>query len=71
MSYLPPSEWECKRKDRYPTEERAQMAERDARRRGAEWLRVYRCRYCEGYHIGHRKNWKDIAVRARRNGVTA
>jgi len=66
MTYLPPSEFECKRKVSYKTQTDAEQAEKIARRRGAKWLHTYRCRYCSGYHIGHVTNWKMLASMSRK-----
>ena len=67
--YLPRSVFECRRKVRHATEAAAQKAEAEARERGAIWLKVYRCRYCDSYHIGHRTNWKILEGMARRQGL--
>ena len=67
--YLPRSVFECERKIRHVTEDEARQAEKQSRGRGATWLKVYRCRYCEGYHIGHVTNWKTMEGRARRRGL--
>ena len=61
MTYLPRSEFECRRKQRYATQQEATAGERAARRHGQEWLHTYRCRFCDGYHVGHVTNWKDLA----------
>jgi hypothetical protein len=68
--YLPRSEFECRRKVRYATQAEATAAEQQARRRGQTWLHTYRCRYCDGYHVGHVTNWKGLARRAREEGRT-
>lgn len=67
--YLPMSVFQCQRKKRYETEEDAKRGETEARRRGAEWIRVYRCRYCCGYHLGHVTNWKSMKSLARQRGL--
>ena len=69
MNYLPRSEFECRRKVRHATEAKAKQAEKRARARGAEWIKVYRCRYCEGYHLGHVTNWKQLTQLARDRGL--
>ncbi len=71
MTYLPRSEFECRRKMRYQTQEAAAAGERKARDRGQAWLHTYRCRFCDGYHVGHVTNWKMLARLAREEGRPA
>ena len=45
----------CTGKCRYATLAEAQAARwRSSHYRGQAGLNVYRCRYCGGYHLGHR-----------------
>ena len=67
--YLPRSVFECERKVRHDTEAEAKQAEAEARGRGSIWLHIYRCRYCEGYHVGHVTNWKMMEGKARAQGL--
>ena len=43
----------CSRKVRYDSREDAEEAARGARFAGGKTLRVYRCDYCDGWHLTH------------------
>ena len=45
---------QCLGKKRYASESRAKEIRRNRIRRGAEYLRVYYCRWCNGYHLTKR-----------------
>lgn len=44
----------CRRKRRYPTSRAAKAARRSIQRVGGRALEVFRCPWCEGWHVGHR-----------------
>ncbi len=44
----------CDRKKRYPTEADAKFAKHDCERHGARDLHIYRCPYCDGWHLTHK-----------------
>lgn len=44
---------ECERKKRFATKHEASLGALGATRRGVDRLRVYRCRFCGGWHMGH------------------
>lgn len=41
----------CFGKKRYSTENRAKEVRRSCIRSGAEYIRIYHCRWCNGYHL--------------------
>ena len=45
----------CERKNRYTTSREAEDVARHRRAESGEDLDVYPCRYCHGWHIGHRR----------------
>lgn len=57
----------CRSKRRFPSEE---AARKNRRAMSQSNLRVYACRLCGGYHIGHRgdagERWYAKKVRAQR-----
>ena len=44
--------WSCKRKTRYDNPLLALQSARLASFRAKELIKDYKCRYCDGYHIG-------------------
>ena len=56
---------QCLGKKRYSSENHAKEIRRSCIRRGAEYLRVYYCRWCNGYHLTKRpyreSGMKDVA----------
>jgi hypothetical protein len=43
----------CGQKKRYETREEALAVWRSLQRRETHPMRVYPCRFCRGYHVGH------------------
>ena len=50
---------ECGRKRRYATELDAVMGAMWAEQRGSPTLRVYKCRFCGGWHLTKRKRYRN------------
>lgn len=47
----------CLGKIRHRTAEDAQIERVKAMKRGVRGLNVYYCKYCNGYHVGHKPGW--------------
>jgi len=48
--------WACSRKVRYGHLQTAMKSLVELMKKGRQDLEVYRCEYCEGWHIGHKPN---------------
>lgn len=49
----------CARKVRYGHAETAETARLHMQRKTGEALEVYKCRHCDGWHVGHRRGHAD------------
>lgn len=54
----------CDRKVRYETQEEASAARTRLFRSGSGGMNVYKCKFCGGYHIGHRNERQQKAFQA-------
>ncbi len=48
----------CESKNRYPSRADAELARTDCARHGTTGLEIYRCPYCNGWHLTSHP-WKD------------
>lgn len=54
------SEWRgCKNKNRYVSRKHANKGKRTYEGRYGEKFSVYKCRYCDGYHLCTKKNFQQ------------
>lgn len=45
--------WRCRRKIRHETKDAARQHAGQLLQDSGDWLGEYRCRYCDGWHVGH------------------
>lgn len=50
-------------KERFKTYLAAMRSQKMILRRHGPYLSIYRCRYCKGYHLTHRKKRKKVSRR--------
>ena len=54
--------WSCSRKVRYGREKTADNAAREMAKKLSKPFASYRCKYCDGYHIAHKKHWWQMCI---------
>lgn len=60
-------QYTCMRKISHPTEARARKSAKEHRKKYGPKMNVYKCYYCNGWHLG-RKTSKHV-IRQRQNNV--
>ena len=50
---------QCDGKIRHKTKEDAHSARYSLQKKTGEWLRIYKCKFCGGWHVGHPSARRD------------